>query len=321
MAIYHLFGTYLESSELLPEVTAISDTSPSHFYKVHQPSSQQPHNPVDLEWFHDWTDSTGQVWASLAKQNGKYLIRFPDYADFWVSSSERVIDCIPCPDVPQETLNHLFLDQVFPCLLTHDNQIMLHAAAVGINSEAVAFIGETGAGKSTLTSSLCSKGFHLLTDDGLLVVEEAGRFWAVPSYSSVRLWPESLPEIFAGNPSSTDVAHYSEKQRVTAEQAAFSFAMERTPLRRIYLLKPQETDAESEIAITPIPPREAFNECFNSIFRLDFRNRAKLKEQFTLTARIVEATPVFSLSFPHDFSQLSAVHACLLAHLNHNEHE
>lgn len=306
---------------MLSGVTPISDTLPDHFYKTHQPAPQQTDSSIDLEWFHDWTDGIGQVWASLAKQNGKYLIRFPDYADFWVSSNGREIDCIPCPDIPQETLNHLFLDQVFPCLLTQNNQIMFHAAAVGINGEAVAFIGETGAGKSTLTSSLCSKGFQLLTDDGLLVVEEAGRFWVVPGYPSVRLWPESLPEIFAGNPPSTDVAHYSDKQRVAAEQAAFPFAMERMPLRGIYLLQPQETDSAGEIAITRIFPRDAFNECFNSIFRLDFRDRVKLKEQFTMTARMVEATPVFSLNFPHDFSQLTAVHACLLAHLNHNEHE
>lgn len=321
MAIYHLFGTYVESREVLPGIMTASDKLPEHVYKIHQPAPQQTLSSVTLEWFHEWMDGNGQIWASLAKQNSHYLIRFPTYADFWVLPNGSEINCIPCPDIPRETLNHLFLDQVFPCLLTQGSRMMLHAAAVGINGEAVAFIGETGAGKSTLTSSLCSKGFQLLTDDGLLVIEEGDRFWVVPGYPSVRLWPESLPQVFSGNPPSTDVAHYTEKQRVAAEQAAFPFAMERMPLRRIYLLRPQETDCEQEIAITPLSPRDAFNECFNSIFRLDFRDRAKLREQFTLTGRMVEPTPVFAFSFPHDFSVLPAVHACLLAHLNHNCHE
>ncbi|MFN0111298.1 MAG: hypothetical protein ACKVZH_20740 [Blastocatellia bacterium] len=318
MAVYKVFGTYLKSSEVLPGLTSDPGKMPNHVFQKYPPAHQSTTQLPELEWFHTWTDGAGEVWAQLAKQNDQYLIRFLEYADFWVSADGCEIECVPCPDIPPETINHLFLDQVFPCLLSRGNQMMLHAAAVGINGGAVAFIGETGAGKSTLTSSLCRAGFQLLTDDGLLVVEEAGRFWAVPGYPSVRLWPASLPEIFSEEIRSTDVAHYSDKQRVGAEQAAFSFAMERMPLRRIYLLRPREEEDERGIAIMPISPREAFNECFNSVFRLDFRDRALLTEQFTMTARLVERTPVFALSFPHDFSQLSAVRASLLTHLDQN---
>lgn len=321
MPIYQAFGAYIESDVPLLDLKPCWGNAPSYYFYQHSSSNPTPAQTDGIEWYDTWTDGDGQIRVLLGKQDSRYLIRFSGLADFWISSDERETVCVPGAAIPAETISHLFLDQVFPCLLSQSTQLMLHAAAVVIEGGAIVFLGETGAGKSTLTSSLCSKGFQLLTDDGLLVVEEAGRFLAIPGYSSVRLWPESLPEIFAGNPPSTDVAHYSEKQRVAAEQAAFSFAMERMPLRGIYLLKPQETDADSEIAITPISPQDAFNECFNSIFRLDFRDRVKLKEQFTMTARMVGATQVFSLNFPHNFSQLAAVHACLLAHLNQNEHE
>ncbi len=318
MAIYQAFGATIASNIRLPDLPVSTSPGADYFF-CQQPPSYPSSETYD--WFHQWTLEDGTSWALLAKYLGGTLIRFPGFADFRVQNDVNEIHCIPSPGIPQETTIHLFLDQVFPCLLSGGNQLLLHAASVVVDSNAVVFIGETGSGKSTLTSSFGKAGFKLLTDDGLLVVEEAGRFWGVPSYPSLRLWPESLPELFAEQPISTAVAHYSAKQRISAGQAAVSFASERMPLRRVYLLRPQQDDVAEPVTVTRVSPQQAFSECFNSIFRLDVKNHSQLKDQFKMTARLIETTPVFAISFPHNFSLLSSVRTCILDHLSQNENE
>ena len=316
MAIYQAFGATIASNVRLPDLPVIAPRVADYFF-YQQPSSYPSSETYD--WFHQWTLEDGTSWALLAKYPSGTLIRFPGYADFHVVNGGSEIRCIPNPGIPQETTIHLFLDQVFPCLLSGGNQLLLHAASVAVDSNAVVFIGDTGSGKSTLTSSFGRAGFKLLTDDGLLVVEEAGYFWGVPSYPSLRLWPESLPELFAQQPISTAVAHYSAKQRISAGQAAVSFASERIPLHSVYLLRPQPNKVAAPISITAVSPGQAFSKCFNSIFRLDVKNHSQLTDQFKMTARLIETTPVFAINFPHDFSLLSSVRACILDHLSQNK--
>ena len=318
MVVYQAFGTNIASNIRLPDLPVVASPGADYFFYLQPPSHPSSET---YDWFHQWTLEDGTPWALLAKYWGGTLIRFPGFADFRVQNDANEIYCIPSPGIPQETTIHLFLDQVFPCLLSGGNQLLLHAASVVVDSKAIVFIGETGSGKSTLTSNFGRAGFKLLTDDGLLVIEEAGSFWGVPSYPSLRLWPESLPELFAEQPSSTDVAHYSAKQRISAGQAAVSFASERMPLSRVYLLRPQEDDVAVPVSVSTIPPQQAFSECFNSIFRLDVKNHSQIKDQFNMTARLIETTPVFAISFPHNFSLLPSVRTCILDHLSQSENE
>ena len=104
----------------------------------------------------------------------------------------RSIGCWAGPGISVETLRHLLLDQVLPRLLAQRGQLVLHAGAVRAGSRAIAFVGETGSGKSTLSGSFHVDGCPVLSDDGLLVTPEAGRALALPTYPSLRLWPEAL---------------------------------------------------------------------------------------------------------------------------------
>ena len=51
----------------------------------------------------------------------------------------------------------------------------LHATVVVVSGEAVAFLGESGYGKSSLAASFLDSGHQLLTDDLLILRASAGR--------------------------------------------------------------------------------------------------------------------------------------------------
>ena len=61
----------------------------------------------------------------------------------------------------------LLTGQTLPLAATLQGRACLHASAVVLGGEAIAFVGGPGAGKTTLASALVAEGAELLTDDVL----------------------------------------------------------------------------------------------------------------------------------------------------------
>ena len=163
----------------------------------------------NCEWFHEWNLPDGSVWLYFGRQDSGYVLRFPGIADFLVNRRAQGVRCYPSPGVPPESIRHLFLDQVLPLVVNGPGKLVVHASAVASPYGAIAFLGRTGYGKSTLAASFSRRGFPMMTDDCLLLEEDKGRLFAVPSYPGLRLWPETVSELFALPPELSPVAHYS----------------------------------------------------------------------------------------------------------------
>ena len=70
-------------------------------------------------------------------------------------------------------------------MLTRRSRLVLQAGAIDTPLGAIALLGRTGIGKSTLAASLARAGFPLIADDFLLLRDD---IVAVPSYPGLRLW-------------------------------------------------------------------------------------------------------------------------------------
>lgn len=68
---------------------------------------------------------------------------------------------------------------------------VLHASAVEIDGRAVAFVGRSGMGKSTLAALICRHGGRLVTDDVLRYEVVAGRVLGFAGTGEMRLRPAS----------------------------------------------------------------------------------------------------------------------------------
>ena len=121
---------------------------------------------VESACFHQWVLPDGRNWTHFYRTAHGYLLRFPDLGDYEVSHDGTEVICFPVPSVTEETSRHLFLNQVLPLALARQGMLVLHASAVEIGDSAVAFIGASGMGKSTLAASFATNGFRFLTDDG-----------------------------------------------------------------------------------------------------------------------------------------------------------
>src|SRR5262245_62128690 len=183
-------------------------------------------------WFHRWRIAR-RTWLAFARTPDGYLLRFPALADFAVSPGARRVVCRPRRGLPAATLRHLLLDQVLPLALSAE-RLVLHASAVHVPGfGAVAFIGRTGRGKSTLAAALALPGCALLTDDCLVIGERGGRVSVWPSYPGVRLWADAAAAL--GNPApASALAHYTRKRRLPAD-ARLPFRSRPSPLRALFL--------------------------------------------------------------------------------------
>lgn len=152
------------------------------------------------------------------------------------------IEVTPEPGASMRDVRLFLLGTAFGILCHQRGLIPLHANAIVVQGEAVAFAGPTGAGKSTLAAYFLSRGHQLLCDDICAVsLDDNGRPLAWPGPPRVKLWRDAVA-IFG---------HDSERlERVVDQRDKFHLPFARDighapfPLRRLYVLGTHETESE-----------------------------------------------------------------------------
>jgi hypothetical protein len=81
-------------------------------------------------------------------------------------------------------------------LLHQRGLLVLHASAVNLGGEAVLFIGEKGAGKSTTAAGLLARGHTLLSDDVVAIdLSDPTCPLVLPAFAQIRLRPDSAAAV------------------------------------------------------------------------------------------------------------------------------
>jgi len=262
--------------------------------------------------YHQWTLPDGNPWTLFFRQPSGYLLRFPGLADFEVARDGSRVQSWAAPEATASTVRHLYLNQVLPLALSRQGKLVLHASAVDIGGQAVAFVGESGRGKSTLAASFATSGAGLLTDDGLLLEWIAGELRVVPSHPSIRLWRDSQEALLSGERAMAPALTYTEKTRFLAG-ADFSYCDQPRPLRRVYFLGPGE-------AISPVirraKPATTLIELVRNSFLLDIGEQEMLGQHFGEITTIANMPIHYDLDFPRRFADLPLLRDMIIQHAN-----
>jgi hypothetical protein len=306
--LYQVCNLAIQSSIPLPELSRATNSAPDYCFEL-LPAGEA--YPGDYRWFNDWVFQD-EVRLSFAFRNEDYLLRFPEHADFLISRHGSQIKCQPLPDVSESTVRHLLLDSVIPLILSRRELLVLHASAILSDHGAIAFIGTSGQGKSTLAASHGQLGYPLISDDYLVLREVAGAWVAIPSYPGVRLQPKSTDGIFQTMPPSAEVASYTTKRRIS-DVELLPFADSPANIQCLYVLD-DEGRAPPEPVVEPISQREIFMKLVSSSFNLDITDKELLRRQFATLKRIVAAIPCFRLRYARDFGTLPAVSRVIALH-------
>ena len=149
-------------------------------------------------------------------------------------------------DVDEYALRLLVLGPALILLLQQRGHIVLHGSIVDFNGNGVAFVGDSGAGKSTIAAAFAQRGCRVISDDLTVVYFEHGHPYALPGPPQSRLLPDSVHAL-GYDPSRIPRVHPAfEKRALSLIDQSSDRAV---PLRLIYLL--------SDINEAVTPPLEA----------------------------------------------------------------
>ena len=271
----------------------------------------RPQEPIPGKPFHRYVMDDDSVWTEFYHSENGYLLRFPGLADFEVSGDGRTVVGYPTEDSDETTVEHLYINQLVPLALSRQGQPAFHASVVTLEGGAVAFLGKTGMGKSTLAASFALRGSTFLTDDALLVEEAPDGCKARPSHPSIRLWDDSVEALVGDDFKQASPISYSDKTRLLAGDA-LTFCEEPRNLLAAFVLENKDSEI---VAIRHLAGVERYMAWLENSFLLDIEDNELLARHFEWTHRISGAVPTFALDYPRDYGMLSDVHRAVREYL------
>lgn len=196
-------------------------------------------------------------------------------------------------------VSHFLLGLPLAMLLHQRGLLILHGSAVAIEGAVVAFIGRSGAGKSTIAATFHRDNYPIVTDDILAVdINSSGNIRVIPSYPQLRLWPETinfLGEVVENLP---QVYPKAEKR---AKLVKSQFQQTPLPLGGIYVL-----DRGNDYQIERLKPQTAFLEIARQYYpNFDLLTAIGTSEiKFQQCIRLARRLRVCRLKRPRDLSSL-----------------
>lgn len=260
--------------------------------------------------FQIWTTPTGAVWTLFYRQASGYLVRFPALADFGISVDGIQIHGWAAPGISSATLQHLYLNQVLPLALSRQGKLVVHGSAVAVSANALAFIGASGKGKSTLAASFAISGTRFLSDDGLQLEWVNGELTAIPSHPSIRLWEDSREALVNDSNDVAPALEFTSKARLLAG-TGLAYCRDARPLGRIYILGP---GAAARPVIALAKPSTALTELLRNSFLLDIDVQDMLAQHFDTLSRIASLPIHYHLDFPRRYDVLAQVRTAIIHH-------
>jgi hypothetical protein len=219
-----------------------------------------------------------------------YLMRGPGFGVFHVSADGRRVSCAP-RQISSWRWQRYLVGRVLPFASTLAGFEPFHASAVAWQGRAIALVGESGLGKSTLAAALMLSGAQLLTDDVLAaqrlddeVVAHPG-----PGLMSLRRWAVERLRVSELRSLGT---------RVGGDRNAIRLAVARhelpLPLGAIYVLE-RGTALEPEIRPLAEPdPRLLLASSFNLVLTAPDR----LTRQLDVCAQIARSATIARIVMP-----------------------
>jgi hypothetical protein len=182
--VYLIGGITLISEIALPELPLIQQQSATPHPVQVRLGAVANHLPGAVELDPDCFATPAQ-----------YLLNIPGIARYLVTAGcEIVVD--PDDSAPALDVRGYLLGSIFVVLCQQRGLLPLHASAVAGKSGVVAFLANSGQGKSTIAAHLARRGFRVLADDVCLIdATQPGSSMVIPTAPWLKLWRTSLENL------------------------------------------------------------------------------------------------------------------------------
>lgn len=114
-------------------------------------------------------DDRNRTFYAIGRDQSHTTMRYPGLCEFMGDRQLRDVAVHLAPGAAEGLLSVVASGAVLAVHLMLRGELVLHASAVRVGDTAIAFVGASGMGKSTLATLLCADGHRLVTDDVLRV--------------------------------------------------------------------------------------------------------------------------------------------------------
>lgn len=305
--MYCLYGLRIRSAIRLPcpEWRASEQAADVELVEA---TEQELLDACDSATSHCESDS---FWECRWFVNGSMRTSWKDHFDFFVSAGGTRVLWRRLAGVPDEVLFTYLLNQVLSECLVARGVEPFHATGIFIDGGAIAILGDSGYGKSTLAAALMGMGHRLLSDDALVLAFAGNEVLAYPSLARLKLHPDAADAVFAQR-RALPMNTFTDKMILPLGDA--EHAATPVPLRAIYVI-PSASGA-ARISIRSARGRRALLALIKSPFTLIHHDQRRLERQLRFASRLAQAVPVKFLSYPRRLELLPEVAASILADLS-----
>ena len=189
--------------------------------------------------------------------------------------------------------------------------IVLHAQVVEWQGGAIAIVGRSGMGKSSMSLAAIAQGARILSDDvGVFSIDSRGVF-AIPGVAAVRTYKDSL----IGTGQSWHVRKggcSSAKVCICAEDNPWAFSNKVREIQAIVSLE-RSLSNDSPILMDTLSGNEAIVSCLTNMYGLFIAKNNEQVRMLKMTATMTEAVRVVCLKYPSNWDVLPEAAALILS--------
>jgi hypothetical protein len=152
-----------------------SDILPPYDLHIQWGERKTPAEPPEGETLTQllWPNGQGYTLVDTGKN---YLLHLSNTGEFHISRDLRTVTAYMSTEVDPSLAGLFVLGGVMACIFALSGEPTLHGSAVAVGGKALAFLNESGMGKSSLAGILCANGADFITDD-LLRLHPDGENW------------------------------------------------------------------------------------------------------------------------------------------------
>jgi hypothetical protein len=274
-------------------------------FDLHLPVAPGDAWDVDVRWGPDIFDShepppgsevahysmRSQRWYSATEIESGYLLRFHRCGEFFISADLSTVEVRCDRSGRHELLPVLTSGTMLAFLLSLRGATVLHASAVALGDAALAFVGQSGHGKSTLAALMCLDGGADLVTDDVLVVRAGAAVTCIGGASELRLRS-------AAAPIAEDRSNIATRATVDERVAVSPPSTVSGPLPLAAIVIPWPTRESTEIEIHRASASDALAALLAFPRVHGWQLADVITRDFLTLVKVVEALPVYVISIP-----------------------
>lgn len=286
--LYAAFGFIIGSDVALDALTPAAE-GPTDLEVVRLADAADPHL------------AEGQALFDVAPE--RQVMRWGGVGRFELEGDARVL-VTPAPGAPDGLIALPLLGIVMALIVEKRGLLALHGGAVAVEGRAAIFLGDKGAGKSTMVGAMIDAGATLITDDlAAIDHDSAGAALVRPAFASIKLCHDAAGMLALEGGVEHAIPHAQIAKREMRLDARFSARP--CPVEALYVLRRANV---SGVVATPLSPAESLQ----AVLRFTFLQRfgvsrlgsSHVAAHMRRAARCVASVPVLLLEVEHDLARM-----------------